>query len=373
MIRALPTRHQDGVATRTGELRHGSADVVHASFAHPDQAEQATSAVRPLLLALLPAAMRLGRPVAVEGAIDQATLDGLMEWQEAMARWHPGVVAVVPLRVEVAPPAPAAAPTPRRGLVAFSGGLDSCFSAVRHRAGAPEPGEGTRYRRTRLATGVMVHGFDIALDQPEVFASAYERSRRMIEALDAEAAWVRTDVRAQLEHRFALDWETLTHGIWLVAALSCFEEGHRELLVPSSFAYDLQQLPWGSNPMTDPLLGSGSAAVWHDGSGVDRPGKAEAVAQVPAVLEGLRVCWQGDLLDRNCGHCSKCLLTQACFWAVGVDHLPCFHDPGTTAELVGVDLHHPHQRLLSRAIQERADAIGRRDIVDALERALTQA
>ena len=33
---------------------------------------------------------------------------------------------------------------------------------------------------------------------------------------------------------------------------------------------------------------------------------------------GVRVCWAGESLDRNCGQCEKCLRTMLNFWAVAL-------------------------------------------------------
>lgn len=367
----LPTVTRDGATTtRAGVLEHPSTEPVRVTFTHAADADLAVDAIRPFLLAFLLPAMRIGDPLVVDGELDEGTLQGLLEWQGAMARWHPGQLTVVPIRAEVRriDPQPTVG---SRALLAFSGGLDSAFSAVRHRPGAPDPGPDRTARRASVATGLMVHGFDIPLDQPNTFRSAYDGSARMLSSLGITSRWLRTDVRA-LEPAFGISWETQAHGIWLVAALACLEPGHDLAIVPSSFPYDLQQLPWGSNPMTDHLLGSTSVPVWHDGSGTDRPTKAQTIARFAGVAAGVRVCWQGEHLDRNCGHCSKCLATQASFWAVGVEAPASFPDRGTPAELVGMDLHHLHQRLLARSIQDHAAEVGRTDVVEALDEALSR-
>lgn len=254
--------------------------------------------------------------------------------------------------------------------MAFSGGLDSCFSAVRHRPGLTPGGDPATYRQTSAAAGAMVHGFDIPLAEPQAFRAAFDRSAAILRALDMEPLWVRTDVRS-LEARFGLSWETAGHGIWLVAALACLEEGFDNLVVPSTFSYDQQQLPWGSNPLTDPLLGSDTVSVWHDGAAHGRLAKARAVASSDPVLHGLRVCWEGEQHDRNCGHCYKCLTTQACFWLAGVDELPCFDLPGSPADLAGVAFRSPFQLRLAHDLRAEAQRVGRPDVADAIDAALS--
>lgn len=361
----------DGQTVRfTGQLHHGSDQPSHVthSFTCPEPGAF-TPNPRPFLLAFLLAAMRLGDPVVVDGPIDAVTLANLMEWQEAMVRWHPGVLSVVPVRGDHEPKAATGATT--RAITAFSGGVDSCFAAVRHRPGAPTPTEGATYRRTTVAAGLMVHGFDISRDDHHTFRSAFARSKVILDALDIEAFQVRTDVRA-LENRFPVDWETASHGIWLASVLSCFEQWYDISIIPSTFAYDHQHLPWASNPLTDPLLGSASTPIWHDGSAYDKLDKVLSIASVAAVANGLRVCWEGDRLDRNCGHCYKCLTTQACLWISGVANPGCFDDPASIEELATIDFSPARRRPLATSLLDGARRAGLADLESAIHQALAR-
>ncbi len=369
---AVPTLH-DGIVTWNGTLRPAAEPPASVTFAfsHLEPSGLGESA-RPFLLAFLLPAMRLGDPLVVDGPVGPGTIDNLMEWQEAMASWHPGQLTVVPIRAEDDGTTPAAPRPPgeRRALMAFSGGLDSCFTAVRNAPRAAQLPGATSHRQTAATAGLMVHGFDIAVHESQAFRSAYDRSAAILRALGMAPLWLRTDVRT-LEQRFDLSWETAGHGIWLVAALACLEGAFDQLLVPSTFTYGQQLLPWGSNPLTDPLLGSAATAVWHDGAAHDRLAKARAVAGSEPVLQGLRVCWEGDEHDRNCGRCYKCLTTQACFWLAGVDDPPCFHRPGTPADLAGVAFRSPFQLRLAADLRAEAERQGRSDLVAAIDQALS--
>ena len=81
--------------------------------------------------------------------------------------------------------------------------------------------------------------------------------------------------------------------------------------------YEALRLPWGSNPVTDPMLGSAAFPIVHDGCDLARWEKAELVADWPEAGKYLRVCWEGDRLDRNCGRCMRCVGTAIGFAAVG--------------------------------------------------------
>ena len=320
----------------------------------PDVVAGAVPSPRPFLLAFLPAAMRAGHPVVVEGEVDQTTLSNLAEWQEAMACWHRGDLRPVPLRAE-ASPAPRVA-AGRGAVAAFSGGVDSCFTAV-------------CTKRTPLRAGVMVQGFDIHRDDHEVFASAFDRTRRILQPLGIAAHRLHTDVR-KLEDRWPVDWETTSHGIWLASALACFDAWYDLAIIPSTFPYDRQILPWASNPLTDHLLGSEAVPVWHDGAAFDKLDKVCAIARVPSVAANLRVCWEGDRLDRNCGRCYKCVTTAACFWASGVPQPDCFDPMPTIDELSQIDFNDAYRLSLAEGIRAAALEIGRNDVASAIELAL---
>lgn len=349
----------------TASMTYGSgsqADVTF-EFTAPADGDHHLSA-RPALLAFLIPAMRVGDPVVLRQWVDPVTVMNLAEWQEAMSTWSPDRLRPVPIIVE-ADPLPVPVPRFAGGLTTFSGGVDSSFTLMRNTVGSAEP---VAYRRAPLAAGLMIHGFDIALEDEAVFESAFLRSRRILEGFGLEAYRLRTDVR-QFEVDFGCDWPSETHGIWLAAGLACLEPHFTHTVLPSTYPYHQQQLPWASNPMTDPLLGSWSRPLWHDGAALHKLAKVDAVAHHPLVQQYLRVCWEGGELDRNCGHCWKCRTTQACFWLNDVPAPACFHDPCTVGELAEIAVD-GYRGLLVEQMRARADATGQHDLAAALARAL---
>jgi hypothetical protein len=66
---------------------------------------------------------------------------------------------------------------------------------------------------------------------------------------------------------------------------------------------------WGSNPLSDRLLGGAAFEVAHDAGGVGRAEKLAALVAWPEAFANLRVCWRAQQRDRNCGRCAKCVLT----------------------------------------------------------------
>jgi hypothetical protein len=346
----------------------GHAAEVSFTFTCPDPAGFEPTG-RTFLLAFLVPAMRLGQPLVIEGPVDDGTLAGLMEWQEATVSWHPDL-RVVPIRAEAARHRPV--PDGAGGITAFSGGVDSCFTVVRHTA-EHDDATGPAYRAGPLDAALMVHGFDIPVGELDVFESAFARSRRILDSAGVTAYRLQTDLRS-LEAPFGCDWSAVAHGIWLVASLSCLEQWVGHTLVPSSFPYDRAELPWGSNPMTDPLLAAGDRPLWHDGAAHLKLSKVGAIAHHPGVQRDLRVCWEGFPQDRNCGRCFKCMTTQACFWLHGVEDPACFHDPCTEDDLATVSLaDHHYKVVLAEAMLDEARRQDRGRLAAALEVAIAAA
>ncbi len=114
----------------------------------------------------------------------------------------------------------------------------------------------------------------------------------------------------------------------------CLQGGYSEGLIPSSLPYHALVLPWGSNPLTDPLLSIRTFAIVHDGAAFTRAEKVKQIAHWRQALQNLRVCWEGDRKDGNCGHCEKCIQTILNFRAVGLGLPPCFDQDVADEEIL---------------------------------------
>lgn len=260
----------------------------------------------PYLIASLFPAMAEGRDLRIEGAIGRRLLANVDEFTTAWSRWKPSTYRKIRidsdaiLEDEPAPWSPDA-------VVAFSGGVDATYTVWRHHARLA--GNGSR----RITACALVHGFDISLEHEEKFAVSLELARDTLESVGIEFVPLRTNIRTDC----VLDWHD-THGAALVATMHFLKSRARTLLVGSSDPYDQLIFPYGSNPVTDPLLSSGSLEVVHDGSGSDRTEKIAAIAAWEKGRENLRVCWKGVQPGANCGRCEKCLRTRLNFLVNGI-------------------------------------------------------
>lgn len=142
----------------------------------------------------------------------------------------------------------------------------------------------------------------------------------MLDSLGMELWRVRTNYR-----EFRTVW-IRSHGAALGAALQCFAGGCSRALIASS-AYTGSQgrrRPHastsvnGSHVLTDPLFSSHLMEIIHDGSETPRSEKPPLIAEWPEGMAHVRVCWETDRPDSNCGRCDKCLLTSLAFMANGL-------------------------------------------------------
>jgi hypothetical protein len=247
--------------------------------------------------------MRAGADLEVHGAVSPSLLGNLEEFQLAWSGWRPDRYR--PFSVTAGTEREEASQERGGTIMAFSGGLDSCCTAWRHTRG----NLGRRKRRPGAA--VMVHGFDIPLQQREVFARAAARSKIMLDSIGVRLIPMSCNVRALKD-----TWAD-SHGAALAACMHLLAGGYSTGLIAGSHTYDDLRFPWGSNPVTDPMLGSASLAIVHDGCDLTRWDKAEQIGDWPEALRCLRVCWEGEQLDRNCGRCMRCVATALCFATVG--------------------------------------------------------
>lgn len=242
------------------------------------------------LLAVVQPAMAHGLAVEVRGApVSSGLLGNLEEVQAAWSQWRGW--APVPLRAEEAR---AGQRPPRSAIAAYSGGVDSSYTLWRHVDGA------AGHQRRPIDAALVVEGFDITLEDP-AFVAAVRRVAPPVEARGVPVVTAATNVRSIDD-----DWQAY-HGFALASILTFAGGGHGAGLIASTDTYARPVIGWGSNAITDPLLGSDAFAVVHDGCGAHRVAKVAALAAWPDLVAALRFCWAGPRLDRNCGRCLKCV------------------------------------------------------------------
>ena len=276
-----------------------------------------TKSSDPFVLGTLFTAMNRSTALHVHGEVSPSLLQNLEDFQEVWRCWLPERYTKIDIVADVEREQPKAS-NPDGAIVAFSGGVDSCFTVWRHHTGSCG-----RLRRN-LQAGVMVHGFDIPLKENDTFERATERSRKMLQSLRMEFIPMATNFR-----QLGNIWED-AHGAAIASSLMMLQGGYEAGLIASSAPYYKLILPWGSNPVTDGLMSSDAFQIIHDGGAFTRSEKVREISNWTEARQYLRVCCQKKQSGpncgqgRNCGVCAKCIRTILNFRANGLELPGCF-------------------------------------------------
>ncbi len=265
----------------------------------------------PFVLGTIHLAMQTGEDVLVRGEVSPSLLQNLEVLQQAWSTWKPNKYRQVEIRAttEAEPNLP-----PRHATISsFSGGVDSSFTAFRHARGAT-----TRFPFP-LRASVMVHGFDIPLEEEEGYRRASAKAERQLGTLGLTLHRVATNFR-----QLPVDWVD-SFGAAVASVLTLFQGGFDTGLLPSGIPFAAyRSLVEGSNPITDPLLSSAAFKIVADGSGFQRIEKVAALAQWQEGIGDLRPCSRNPVRDENCCECEKCIRNILSFRALGLGRPICF-------------------------------------------------
>lgn len=257
--------------------------------------------------------MENSEKMIVHGQVSPSLLRNLEEFQGAWVNWLPNIYKIIEISATSEKEADNLN-NENEAIMAFSGGLDSCFTALRHKNG------NCGRQRRNIKAGVMIHGFDIPVEDNETFRNAEEKARKTVNSIKMDLIPIATNFRDM-----GGNWN-IVHEAGIAASLAIFGKRFRCGVIASSFSYDSFNLniPWGSNPLTDSLLSSESFEIFNDGSMYNRTDKLEYLLKWPEAMEYMRVCWKGEKLDRNCCKCEKCIRNILSFYSVGDKPAKCF-------------------------------------------------
>ncbi len=252
-------------------------------------------------------AMRLRRPLHVRGSVSRALLANLEEFQEAWATWLPA--HYMPVRITADDEVDASpALGDNRGVFAFSGGIDGTFSLLRHlrrKAGR---------RTVEPVAAVLIHGFDLDLAETDALRIADESAAETLGDLGVPMAVVETNWKTDLCYNWRME-----HAAGLAACMFQFNGVAGTAVIGGDEGYEKVNLPWGSNPVSNPLLSGGQMSFRTEGSSFPRSERLAFILQHTTRVPHLRVCWENARTGTNCGVCEKCIRTQLNFRAVGLE------------------------------------------------------
>lgn len=232
--------------------------------------------------------------------------------------------------------------TPPAGAVGafFSGGVDSFYTLQKH--------------RQEITHLVFVSGFDIPLRRSALRQLVVRELRDAANEIGLPLIEVETNLR-ELSDGLAFSWEE-QHGAALAAVAHFLAPGFRKIYVPSSYGLAFL-FPYGSHPGLDPLWGSASLELPHDGIEATRFAKIGAISSWQVALRRLRVCWELPEDHYNCCRCGKCLWTMAFLRAHGAlgnaSSFPLPLDLRRLAEHPPKNTDHRHRFIQAIAMVER--------------------
>jgi hypothetical protein len=287
--------------------------------------EALTKSCDPFVLGLLFSMMKTPADVRVHGQVSPSLLRNLVEFQDAWATWKPDKYHRLLITADLEKEQPRAKGD--EAILGFSGGADSAYTAWRHRTGRA----GRQGRN--LVAGVMLHGFDIPLEEEKAFAGAAANASLMLASLGMELIPVATNFR-----EMGATWED-SFAACVASTLMLLQGKYRTGLIAGSYDYSALIFPWGSNPITDGLMSSDSFRIIHDGAALDKMAKIKAIQEWPEALKYLRVCLDGRFAH-NCCRCAKCMKIILLFRMLGLGLPGCFERDLSDGEILRMRVQH---------------------------------
>ena len=261
----------------------------------------------PWLACLAPLAVTLNEPLRIEAPVDRVLWGNVEELMRVWSLWHPGLDPV-PIEATVRENGGDRDPsTGRRTAAFFSGGVDAFFTVLRH----DDPAH-LRVRRP-VDDLLTVWGFDIRLDKPDEFACMRDALRGAAGELGKGFIDIGTNLRTTRWREAT--WATLAHGPGLASVALTLGPRFRAAMIGSSAGY-ARMHPWGSHPVTDPLLSTSETEIVHDGATHERVEKTAYISSSAVAGRTLHVCYQHEA-SYNCGRCAKCVRTMLALKALG--------------------------------------------------------
>jgi hypothetical protein len=265
-------------------------------------------------------------------------------------------------RVEVTAPATARSRQGSSSAAFFSGGVDSFYTLLRNVQRYPASDARS------IQHLVLVHGFDVGLDDSGLFAQVEREARRAADRFGRNLLTVATNARAVTG---GVDWGRYGHGAALAAVGLALAPMVHTVFIPSTAAFS-ELKPWGSHPALDPLWSTEQLEFVHDGAEAMRHEKIRFVASSASALESLRVCWENRDGAYNCGRCEKCLRTMLELRLCGaLDRADRFPRKIAAIDVQDVIIPENCRKYWHRILDHRAE-LGSPELVNAIEAALAR-
>ncbi len=167
---------------------------------------------------------------------------------------------------------------------------------------------------TQLTHLILVHGFDIALDNQKLFNITLKNAKIVASVTGKKLVVVRTNLKDIAQK--ANSWDQ-AHGTGLVAVSYFLSRGIEKVAINSEDAH-VSNAPYGTNPQLDPLWSTKMVKIYSSGSGLKRSEKTRFIQDYTLAQKYLRVCFENPGGVYNCSRCQKCLRTMLQLDSFGV-------------------------------------------------------
>lgn len=350
--------HRSGAATVLSakcKIRKVGWDQVYFSLDTSAPADYVHDDASPFAAALLLPSMKQGNDLIIDGGISEQLYKGMQAIMQEVLRWD---IGLRPINIEpaalVADP-----PRPQRSASFFSGGVDSFYTYLKHKA---DPAE------DRIDGLILISGFDINRHNVMLWDRAVENIKAVSRADNVELLVVRSNIQDLVEPVLLWDY---SHGGCMAAVGLFLRAAFHQIYIPSTHSV-AEQIPWGSNLALDEHWSTEGTTFIHDGTEATRLEKViSQIARSPLALEHLRVCFANEKGAYNCGRCDKCLRTMINLFVAGAleksGTFPHYVDPQLVAAVPTIPGEHGgifHSENL-RALQERNIAPELREAISA--------
>lgn len=304
-----------------------------------------------LAAALLPA-MKSAESLKLAGRVSRSLISNSSSIQDIVHKWFPEFKKISVTSGDLSDSIP---DSQERGVGCFfSAGVDSYYTLLKH--------------RDEITHLIYVHGFDIWLHEEDFRASVLSEVRKVAKAFGKPLIFVETNIH-EFSDQFA-DWGLQYHGAALASVALLLASQLRTIYVPSSYAYD-ELFPWGSHPLLDPMWGTESLKIVHDGNEAGRIEKLALIAQSDIALRTLRVCLDRTDGAYNCGHCEKCVRTMINLRLSGVAaHSTTFSRELDLDAVANLALSDEHALIFAKENLRSAEAKDDKELAKALQQAI---
>jgi hypothetical protein len=260
------------------------------------------------VVALLAFAMNRSLGIHVRGTVSRSLLEAVEECQDVWSRWRPDLFKRVSLRADVE--LDAAGLEGRGAVMAFSGGVDACFSLFAHKRKL------LSRRAKDIRSAVLILGFDIPLERNDWADLAIVHAKNILGDFDVPLTIVRTNWKD-----FCVNWE-MAFGFGVASVLHQFAGKFSTGVWSADEPYGGEVLPWGNHSTSNTLLFGQYFPIVATGGGWTRSEKVALIGASDSIRSNLRVCWAFPENKLNCGQCEKCVRTYLNFLATGHPVVP---------------------------------------------------